>query len=92
MQKAYAAGIMLVLRYMLRRYHAQYMLQGKITYNQYKDWIDIYTVYKKLGGNSIAVEWNEDIQKLEKCESVSDMSVYEAMVIKQMQNSQKRGV
>ena len=60
------------------------MLQGKITYNQYRDWIEFFSLYTSFGGNSIAVEWNEDIEKLEKCESVSDMSVYEAMIIKEM--------
>lgn len=83
-RNANSAGIMLVLRYMLRRYHSEYKLQGKITYNQYKDWMDLYSAYKALGGNSIASEWNEDIEKIEKCESASEMSIYEAMLRQNM--------
>ena len=77
-QKAYAEGITMVLRYMLQRYHGEYLIQGKISYNQYKNWKDIFTAYRTLGGNSIALEWDEDIDRLEKCES--DVSPYEAML------------
>ena len=77
-QKAYAEGITMVLRYMLQRYHGEYLIQGKISYNQYKNWKDIFTAYRTLGGTSIALEWDEDIDRLEKCES--DVSPYEAML------------
>lgn len=86
-QKAQSLGIMLVLRYMLRRYHSEYMLQGKITYNQYKDWQDMYEAYSTLGGNSIAEEWNNDIEKIEKCDSASEMSLYEIMLRNNTNNS-----
>lgn len=83
-RKANSEGIMLVLRYMLKRYHTEYMIQGKITYAQYQDWVDMYKVYSKgLGGNSIAVEWNEDVEQLEKCNSTSDMSPFEKMLRKE---------
>lgn len=77
-QEAFASGITMVLRYMLQRYHGEYIIQGKISYNQYKNWKDIFTVYRTLGGNSIALEWDEDIDQLEKCDS--DISPYEAML------------
>lgn len=86
-QEAQSAGIMMVLRYMLQRYHNEYKLQGKITYNQYKNWKDMFKVYTQLGGNSVAVEWDEDIERMEKCESASEMSVYEIMLKNSMQNS-----
>lgn len=76
-QKAQTTAIMLVLRYMLQRYHAEYKLQGKITYSQYKNWKDIYDTYKILGGNSIADEWNEDIENMEKIDASDDISLYE---------------
>lgn len=79
-QAAQTAGIMMVLRYMLQRYHGEYKLQGKITYNQYKNWKDMFKVYTELGGNSVAVEWDEDIDRMEKCESASEMSAYETML------------
>ena len=73
-------GIMMILRYMLQRYHSEYMLQGKMTYNQYHDWTDFFHAYTALGGNSVAVAWNKDIEELEKVESVSDASLYELML------------
>ena len=79
-QKALSDVIMMVLRYMLQRYHGEYMIEGKISYAQYQNWKDIFTVYRALDGNSIAIEWNEDIKELEKCES--DISPYEAMLMR----------
>lgn len=81
-QAAQSQGIMLILRYMLQRYHGEYRMQKEITYNQYKNWKDIYQIYTDLGGNSIAEEWNEDIEHMNKCESVQEMSIYEAMLKK----------
>lgn len=80
-RKANSEGIKLILRYMLKRYHSEYMLQEKITYNQYKDWIDLWKAYEALNGNSIAEEWNDDIEKLDKCDSISDMSIYESILM-----------
>lgn len=80
-RKANSEGIKLILRYMLKRYHSEYMLQEKITYNQYKDWIDLWKAYKTLNGNSIAEEWNDDIEKLDKCDSISDMPIYESILM-----------
>lgn len=79
-RKANSVGIMLVLRYMLKRYHSEYSIQEKITYNQYKEWIELFKAYTELGGNSIAEEWNEDIEKLEKCESMDERSSFEIML------------
>lgn len=79
---AQSAGIMMILRYMLQRYHAEYMVQRKITYTQYKNWKDFYKIYKELHGNSVAEVWDDDIEKLEKCESTSEMSLYESLLLK----------
>lgn len=85
--KENSVGLMLVLRYMLQRYHAEYMLQGKISYTQYKNWIELYKAYEALDGNSIAEEWNDDIENMEKCDSVSDMPPYEKMLQNMNQRS-----
>lgn len=85
-RNANSTGVMLILRYMLKRYHSEYRIQGKITYNQYKEWMDIYDAYKALGGNSVADEWNEDVEKMKKCDSASDMSRYETMLYEMIQN------
>lgn len=82
---ANSTGIMLVLRYMLKRYHGEYMIQGKMTYTQYSDWQDLFGAYSELGGNSIAVEWNKEIEQLEKCDSISDVSPFEAMLRQSME-------
>lgn len=79
-QAAQSAGIMLILRYMLQRYHGEYKIQGTITYNQYRNWNDIYKIYQSLGGNSVAEEWNEDIERMEKCDSTSETSIYAAFL------------
>ena len=83
-------GIMMILRYMLQRYHSEYMLQGKMTYTQYRDWIEFYNAYTALGGNSVAVQWNKDIEELEKVESVSDASLYELMLKQTMEKQSNK--
>lgn len=80
MRKANSVGIMLVLRYMLKRYHSEYVFQAKITYSQYSEWVDLYNAYKALGGNSIADEWNEDVEELPKYDSINEPSVFESIL------------
>lgn len=80
-QKALSDGITMILRYMLQRYHGEYMIRRKISYGQYQNWKDMMNVYQALGGNSIAIEWDHDIDELEKCES--DVSPYEEMLKKE---------
>lgn len=88
-RKANSTGIMLVLRYMLKRYHSEYMIQGKMSYSQYQDWIDMYRAYKALGGNSIAEEWNEDIEKLSKSDAGSNESPFETMLRKSVEEERR---
>lgn len=84
-RKANSEGIKLVLRYMLQRYHTEYMIQGKITYSQYKEWIDIHNAYTALHGNSIADEWHEDIENMEKCDHTDTIPAFEALMRKSME-------
>lgn len=86
-QKALSDGITMILRYMLQRYHGEYMIRKKISYGQYQNWKDMMSVYRALGGNSIAIEWDHDIDELEKCES--DVSPYEEMLKKEAENYQR---
>ena len=83
-QKALSDGITMILRYMLQRYHGEYMIRKKISYGQYQNWKDMMSVYRALGGNSIAIEWDHDIDDLEKCES--DVSPYEEMLKRRSEN------
>lgn len=87
-QKALSDGIMMVLRYMLQRYHGEYAIAGKISYSQYQNWKDIFTVYRALGGNSIAIEWDKEIDELEKCDS--DVSPYERILKKESREELKK--
>lgn len=80
-RNANSEGIKLVLRYMLNRYHTEYMVQGKMTYDQYKDWLDLFSAYRALGGNSIAMSWNNDIEDLEKCNHLETKSAFESLYI-----------
>lgn len=89
-RKANSEGIKLVLRYMLNRYHTEYMIQGKITYSQYKDWMDLFAAYRALGGNSIAMDWNDDIEKMDKCNTLEKMSTFEAMVRQNLERNDSK--
>ena len=40
-QKALSDGITMILRYMLQRYHGEYMIRKKISYGQYQNWKDM---------------------------------------------------
>lgn len=62
--KAANKGIMLILRYMLSRYHTEYIYQGYVTSEQLSDFEDIYAAYESLGGNSVAVRWREEVLRL----------------------------
>ena len=62
--KAQSRGIMLVLRYMLSRYHTEYMFQKYVTSEQLSDFEEIFKAYEALGGNSVAVKWRDEVVKL----------------------------
>lgn len=69
-------GLMLMTRYMLRRYHIEYMWQGYITEEQYIDFEELHNAYHKLGGNSIEEKWFEEIQRLPLKEGREELSPY----------------
>lgn len=57
-------GIKSILRYMLQRYHGEYMLHGHLSSHQKAEFLETYEVYRTLGGNGTATGWKEDICKL----------------------------
>ena len=69
--KAANKGIMLILRYMLSRYHTEYIYQGYVTSEQLSDFEDIYAAYEGLGGNSVAVRWRDEVLRLSVKDNVS---------------------
>lgn len=78
--KLNSTAFMLVLRYMLRRYHSEYMMQGEITYSQFEDWKELFAAYTALGGNSVAVDWNKDMCNIKKVEYAKNQSIYEKLL------------
>lgn len=57
-------GLKIVMRYMLQRYHAEYMLQGFVTSHQKKDFLEAWDLYKAKRGNGTADSWHKDIEGL----------------------------
>lgn len=64
-QKANDRGVMLMLRYMLGRYHTEYIHKQYVTTEQYNAYEEMYQAYADLGGNGCATHMWQDIQKLE---------------------------
>lgn len=62
--QANSAGIKLILKYMLGRYHAEYTIQGFITPDQRQNFRDIYTAYEGLHGNGEGTKMMEEIMEL----------------------------
>lgn len=63
--EANSKGTMLMLRYMLYRYHTEYMAQGFITSEQFRGYEELFNAYRDLGGNSVAVMWYDEVKQLE---------------------------
>lgn len=64
MQHNSIKGTTMVLRYIMKQYHTDYMIQGFVTSEQLKDYNEVFEVYVSLGGNSVAVRWHEEINDL----------------------------
>jgi len=62
---ANSEGIKLMLKYMLERYHAEYMTQGFITPDQRRSYSDIYEAYVGLHGNGEGTKMKEEIMNLQ---------------------------
>ncbi len=54
-----------MLKYMLERYHAEYMIQGFITPDQRRSYSDIYEAYVGLHGNGEGTKMKEEIMNLQ---------------------------
>ena len=80
-RSANSKGTMLILRYMLRRYHAEYKHKGYVTQAQYNEFEEMYNAYHELGGNgSVTHMWSE-IQRLEIRTDISEeISPYAALI------------
>lgn len=54
-------GFKIVMRYMLQRYHAEYMLQGFVTSHQKTEFLEAFEVYSTEGGNGTAHGWRDEV-------------------------------
>ena len=57
-------GLKLVMRYLLQRYHAEYMLQGFLTSHQKTEFLEAYEIYHAKGGNGTAEGWKNELCEL----------------------------
>lgn len=58
------AGVRVLMRYMLLRYHATYMMRGYITSHEKQEFLETFLVYTQVNGNGTGVGWKEDVEKL----------------------------
>ena len=61
-----------ILKYMLERYHTEYMHKGYVTEKQYEAACSVYDSYHNLGGNGFGTDLWNDIQSLPKRTDVSE--------------------
>ena len=61
-----------ILKYMLERYHTEYMHKGSVTEKQYEAACSVYDSYHNLGGNGFGTDLWNDIQSLPKRTDVSE--------------------
>lgn len=73
-QKANNQGTLCILRYVLRRLHSEYTIQGSITSNQLSEFYEYYDAYHNLGGNGVVTKMKDDVSELPIDESASDLS------------------
>lgn len=57
-------GLKCLLRSQLIEYYNEYINDGKITSNQYENWMEMYKSYKELGGNGMITHMSNDIEEL----------------------------
>ena len=88
-RSANSRGTMLILRYMLQRYHAEYTHKDYVTREQFINFKELYEAYHALGGNGFATHMWEDVQKLPTRTDVSEsISPFTDMLLNQ-HNKQK---
>ena len=57
-------GVKVLMRYMLQRYHAEYMIQGYITSHEKQEFLEAYHVYHDKGGNGTGESWMREVDGL----------------------------
>lgn len=57
-------GVKVLMRYMLQRYHATYMMRGFITSHEKQEFLEAYAVYHSKGGNGTGESWKREVDTL----------------------------
>ena len=57
-------GVKVLMRYMLQRYHAAYMMRGFITSHEKQEFLEAYHVYHDKGGNGTGESWMREVDGL----------------------------
>lgn len=57
-------AVKVLMRYMLQRYHATYMMRGFITSHEKQDFLEAYSVYHNKGGNGTGESWMREVDRL----------------------------
>ena len=57
-------GVKVLMRYMLQRYHATYMMRGFITSHEKQEFLEAYHVYHGKGGNGTGESWMHEVDGL----------------------------
>ena len=57
-------GVKVLMRYMLQRYHAAYMMRGFITSHEKQEFLEAYHVYHDKGGNGTGESWMREVDRL----------------------------
>lgn len=63
-ENANRQGIKMLIRYMLRRYHGEYMFRGYITSHEKQEFLELYDVYHAMGGNGTGTGWMNEVCEL----------------------------
>lgn len=57
-------GVKVLMRYMLQRYHATYMMRGFVTSHEKQEFLEAYHVYHDKGGNGTGESWMREVDRL----------------------------
>ncbi|WP_301094520.1 hypothetical protein [Faecalibaculum rodentium] len=57
-------GVKALMRYLLQRYHATYMIRGFITSHEKQEYLEAYEVYRSKGGNGTGESWKREVDTL----------------------------
>lgn len=73
-------GVKVLMRYMLQRYHATYMMRGFITSHEKQEFLEAYTVYHSKGGNGTGESWKREVDTLPVRDDVPVVNPYLEML------------